>query len=394
MADQEPKFNYGGQAVIEGVMMRGSQIAAVAVRDPEHNIVIHEERLNSALYRGRIGKIPFVRGLVGLWDALVLGMRALIWSANIALIEEEDETTQDTAKKGGLFSSVPIVGRMLTILSMSQRMLMSNLSMAFDGDREPINASLPEEPLITTSETQKSRADHENAFSDVAVVGLVATSLTMSIGLFLVLPAALSDFAGTAIGTDSRLIKDVIEAVVKLALFIGYIAAIGFMEDVKRLFGYHGAEHKTINAYEADAELSPSEVQKHSIEHPRCGTAFLLMVIVFSVVAHAITGRPDNFFLLILSRIVATPLVAGMAYEFIRFTAKHNENPIIKAIIIPNLMLQHLTTRQPDDSMVEVAIHALQRVIAAEEAVQRGETISPQNEIIIPPPTPLASGAD
>jgi uncharacterized protein YqhQ len=392
MAEQEPKFNYGGQAVIEGVMMRGSQIAAVAVRDPEQNVVIHEERLNSALYRGRIGKIPFVRGLVGLWDALVLGMRALIWSANIALIEEEEPPKQDTGRKGGLFGGVPFIGKTLTVLSYSLRTLPSTLGMAFDGGNraDPIP---PTDPSPTEPEAPKSRADHENAFSDVAVVGLVATSLTMSVGLFLVLPAVLSDLAGTALGSDSRLLKDTIEAVVKLALFIGYIAAIGMMEDVKRLFGYHGAEHKTINAYEADAELIPGEVQKHSIEHPRCGTAFLLMVIVFSVVAHAITGRPDNFFLLILSRIVATPLVAGMAYEFIKFTAKHSENPIIQAIIIPNLMLQHLTTRQPDDSMVEVAIHALERVIEAEEAVQRGESIAPQNEIIIPA-TPAASGAD
>lgn len=365
----QPRFNYGGQAVIEGVMMRGSQIAAVAVRDPQGDIVIHEEPLNSTIYRGRIHKLPFVRGLIGLWDALVLGTRALIWSANIALIEEEtepiDPPAADEDKKGWL-SKLPFVSKLLHLASLSQRVLTMGTELVFSDGGAP-----------------KSRADHDNSFSDATVVGLVALSLSMGIGLFMVLPAAASDFAGTLIGTESRLIKDTIEALMKLGLFIGYIAAIGQMEDVKRLFGYHGAEHKTINAYEAGANLVPNEVQEHSIEHPRCGTAFLLTVVFVSILAHAITGRPDNFFLLLLSRVVAVPLVAGMAYEIIKFTAKNITNPLVQVIVVPNLMLQHLTTRQPDDTMVEVAIHALQRVIEAEETVARGETFIPQSEIII-----------
>ncbi|PJF39374.1 MAG: DUF1385 domain-containing protein [Phototrophicales bacterium] len=367
MTSSKPRFNYGGQAVIEGVMMRGAHLAAIAVRDPQGNIVIHEEPLNSTIYQGRISKIPFLRGLIGLWDALVLGTRALIWSANIALIEEEEEaTTESTEEKKSWFSRLPFVGKILHAFSISQRILTIGIELAF-----------------TENTTQKSRADHDNAFSDVTVVGLVIVSLSLGVGLFMVLPAAASDFAGTLLGTENRLIKDTIEALIKLGLFIGYIAAIGQMEDVKRLFGYHGAEHKTINAYEAGAPLVPEEVQKHSIEHPRCGTAFLLTVVFVSILAHAITGRPSNFFLLLLSRIAAVPIVAGLAYEIIKFTAKHIENPIIKLIIIPNLLLQRLTTRQPDNSMVEVAIHALQRVIHAEEVVARGEALLTQNELII-----------
>lgn len=387
MAKQEQKFNYGGQAVIEGVMMRGSQIAAIAVRDPFDNIVIHEERLNSALYRGRISKVPFVRGLVGLWDALVLGTRALIWSANIALLEEEEaEAAEVTAtnedENKGFFSRLPFVGKMLNTISMSQQALMGsfNLAMMDGGSGAPQSGS-----------EQKSHADHENAFSDVAVAGLVTLSLAMSIGLFFVLPAAASNVAGDLLGTDSRLIKDTIEAFIKLGLFIGYIVMIGQMEDVKRLFGYHGAEHKTINAYEAGADLVPPEVAKHSIEHPRCGTAFLLTVVFVSILAHAITGRPDNFFMLLGSRIVAIPLIAGLAYEIIRYTARNIQNPLVQVVVVPNLMMQRLTTRQPDHSMIEVAIHALERVILAEEAVARGESIETQNEIII---APASAGAD
>lgn len=336
MAIEKPKFNYGGQAVMEGVMMRGAHIAAVAVRDPKGNIIIHEEALNVTLYRGWVSKIPFLRGLVGLWDALVLGTRALMWSANIALSEEME---QSKAGENG----------------------------AESGERT-------------------------NAFSEGAVAGIVIISLTLGIGLFFALPAAISSGAQSALGIKSRLAVDTMEGVVKLAIFIGYIGLIGFMNDVKRLFGYHGAEHKTINAYEAGSPLTPEEVQQHSIEHPRCGTAFLLTVVLLSILVHAITGRPKNIFALIASRVLVIPIVAGLAYEIIRFTAKHENNPLIKVLIIPNLALQRLTTRQPKQEMVEVAIAALERVLAAEEAVARGETLRPQAEIVISPAP--AVGAD
>jgi uncharacterized protein YqhQ len=357
--DQPLNFSYGGQAVIEGVMMRGQYVAAVAVRRPKYELVaslaaeggayaatvpgrrkkgrsvvvdgvrildrfkpeldkaslmgdiaIKEVPLNKALYRGRIAKLPFVRGLVLLWDALGLGTQALMWSADVAL-EEEDE-------------------------------------------------------------------DFDFSFESAAGIGLVAFSLAMGIGLFFVLPAAASAFIRWVIGMDSKLIADIIEGVIKLALLIGYIWAIGFMEDVKRLFGYHGAEHKTINTYEAGAELTPDDVAQHSIQHPRCGTAFLLTLVVLSVLIHIITGRPDNVILLLLSRVGLIFPIAGIAYEIIRFTAKHEDNPIIRVMIKPNLALQNLTTRPPDRGMLEVGIAALERVLAAERAAQ------PVSEDVVP----------
>lgn len=365
---EKPKFNYGGQAVMEGVMMRGVHIAAIAVRDPEGNIVIHEEGLNATLYRGRVSRIPFLRGLIGLWDALVLGTRALIWSANVALREEEtaaQKSQPSSEEKAGFLSKIPLLRRFTNMLTLSVR----TLNMALGTGGAPQSGS-----------TQKS----DEAFSDIAVVGVVVLSLSLGIGLFFALPAAASTIIQDIFDIKSRLVVDTIEGVVKLGIFIGYIALIGLMEDVKRLFGYHGAEHKTINAYEAGSELVPDAVQQHSIEHPRCGTAFLLTVMLLSVLVHAITGRPKNIFLLISARVLVVPIIAGLAYEVIRFTARHSENPIVKLIIIPNLALQRLTTRQPDTSMVEVAIAALQRVISAEEAVARGETLYPQEEIIIP----------
>lgn len=306
-AENSPRpFSYGGQAVIEGVMMRGAHKAAIAVRDPKGQIVIHEQPLNAALYRGRVARTPFVRGLVGLWDALVLGTRALMWSANTALGEDEE-----------------------------------------------IN------------------------FNGPLGYGTIILSLALGIGLFMLLPAAASSLVEQAFGLEhSSVLVNIVEGVIRLAILVAYIWAIGQMKDVKRLFGYHGAEHKTINAYEAGADLTPEVVANYPIEHPRCGTAFLLTVGVVSVFVFSFLGRPD-FFWLLVSRVALVPVIAGISYEFIRFTAKHIENPIIRIIIIPNLALQHLTTRQPDLTMIEVAIAAFKRVLISEDIPVSGPVIEP-----------------
>jgi uncharacterized protein YqhQ len=297
---KSPAFAYGGQAVIEGVMMRGQYVAAVSVRYPSGTIVTKEIPLNAALYRGRMARLPFVRGLVMLWDALVLGTGALMWSADVALEEEEEEV--------------------------------------------------------------------EFSFEGAAGVGLVLVSLVLMIGLFVAIPAAVSAVIKDLTGLDSRLAADLFEGVVKLGMLVGYIWLISHMNDVKRLFGYHGAEHKTINAYEAGAELTPEVVATYPIQHPRCGTAFLLTVVFISVLIHILTGRPDGVILLVLARVGLIFPIAGIAYETIRFTAKHLDNPIIRLIIKPNLALQSLTTREPDHRMIEVGIWSLQRVLEAERA--------------------------
>jgi len=317
----EIKFSYGGQAVIEGVMMRGAHSAAIAVRDPKGQIVVHEQPLNATLYRGRIAKTPFVRGVIGLWDALGLGTRALMWSADVALGEEEE-------------------------------------SVNFNG---PIG-------WVT-----------------------VAFSLALGIGLFFLLPTAGASWIGglLALTSDSAAPSDLnaflvnlIEGVIRLGILIAYIWAIGRIPDVKRLFGYHGAEHKTINAYEAGAELIPEVVAQYPIEHPRCGTAFLLTVVFVSVLVFSLLGRPP-FLLLMLSRIILIPVIAGIAYELLRWTARNIHNPVVRFIVKPNLALQHLTTRQPDLHMIEVAIVAFNHVLASEGMLAR-------EQLIIPEPRPEA----
>ncbi|MBI3739935.1 MAG: DUF1385 domain-containing protein [Chloroflexi bacterium] len=284
-------ITYGGQAVIEGVMMRGRKAFAIAMRAPDGKIVVHQEKL-SGIYRSRIAKIPFLRGVILLWDALGIGMRALTVSAN----------TQ-------------------------------------------------------TGEDQKLEGP--------ALYLTLGVSLTIGIGLFFLLPAGIGGLAETYL-TWNAWWSNLLEGVLRLALLVGYIWAIGFMPDVKRLFAYHGAEHKTINAFEAGAELTPESVAKFSLEHPRCGTAFLLTLVVVSIFLFTLLG-PLPFAWRLVSRVLLLPVLAGIALEYIRWTANHLNNPIVRWMIKPNLALQHLTTREPDSSMLEVAITSFNSMREAEQ---------------------------
>lgn len=287
-------FNYGGQAVLEGVMMRGSRAMAVAVRNPEGKIVTHVEPVNQTLYNGPISRVPFVRGLTMLWDALGLGIRSLMFSADVAMGEDE-----------------------------------------------------------------------ETSFSGPVAWGTMVVSFAFGIGLFFVLPLLIVGFVDRYIA--SSLLSNLLEGLVRLLLFVGYVWLIGLMPDIKRVFAYHGAEHKTINAYEGGAELTPDAVQRFTTLHPRCGTAFLLSVVVISILLFSLLGRPV-LWLRILSRLVLIPVVAGVAYEYIRFSARHMDKTWMRAIAAPNLAMQRLTTRRPDRDMLEVAITAFNCMMAAEKA--------------------------
>jgi len=287
--DKAKEFDYGGQAVMEGVMMRGRESMAVAVRHPSGRIVIHNEPLESLLYTSRWWRLPFLRGLVVLWDTLALGMRSLIYSANVALEEEEVE------------------------------------------------------------------------FRGPAVWGLVLVSLAFAIAIFFLAPLFLVGLIDRFI--TSALVSNLLEGVLRLGLFLGYIGLIGLLPDIRRFFAYHGAEHKTINAYEAGAPLDPASVATYATVHTRCGTGFLLFVLVLSILLFALLGRPP-FAYRILSRLLLIPLIVSLVYEFIKFAARHRDNPLLRALVSPGLALQSLTTREPDEGMLEVAIAALDSVLA------------------------------
>ncbi|HMZ06406.1 MAG TPA: DUF1385 domain-containing protein [Anaerolineales bacterium] len=286
-------ISYGGQAVIEGVMMRGRKAFAVAMRAPDGKIVVHTEKLAS-VYQSAIAKIPFLRGVILLWDALGLGMRALTLSANT-------QTGEDEKLEG---------------------------------------------PALYLT------------------LGL---SLTFGIGLFFLLPAGIGGWVehGFAQTTSALWLGNLVEGLLRLLILIGYIWAIGFMPDIKRVFQYHGAEHKTINAYEAGAELTPEVVAGYPIEHPRCGTAFLLTLVLLSILVFTALG-PVPILWRLVTRILFIPILAGIAVEYIRWTANHLNNPIVQILIKPNLALQSLTTRPPDLTMLEVAIESFQAMRKAE----------------------------
>lgn len=291
MTEKSRMPSYGGQAVIEGVMMRGSKAVAIAMRAPNQEIIVHSKTLGT-IYQSRFAKIPFLRGLVMLWDALGLGLRALTLSANT-------QTGEDEKIEG------PVMALTLII------------------------------------------------------------SLGLGIGLFFLAPAAIGHLSESILRWQAWL-GNLVEGLVRLILLIGYIWLIGRWSEVSRVFAYHGAEHKTINAFEAGVDLTPENVSRYSIEHPRCGTAFLLTLIVLSVILFSLFG-PLSLFWRLASRILMLPLLAGLAYEFIRWTANHLDNPFVRLIVKPNLGLQHLTTREPTLEMLEVAIAAFTTMRREEE---------------------------
>jgi uncharacterized protein YqhQ len=286
---------YGGQAVIEGVMIRGPKTMAIACRDPEGAIVSRHQRLGN-IYTGLLRHIPFVRGAIILWETLALGMRSLMWSSHVAMGEEAEEDA------GG------------------------------------------------------------------AMWGMMIGSLIVVGGIFFAGPLLLADLLNDLLG--SHLLVIIVEGLIRLAVIVGYVGVIGLMPDVRRVYEYHGAEHMSIHAWEAGDPLEPEQVQKHPTAHVRCGTSFLLTVVVVSIFVFAAVGNPD-LWLRVVSRIVLIPLIASISYEFIRLGGAFESNPITKVLMWPNLALQAITTKPPDKEQIEVALKALTEVLAAEEEAER-----------------------
>jgi uncharacterized protein YqhQ len=283
----------GGQAVLEGVMMRGVSVWAVAVRNLQGQIELSSEALVPWARRHRLWRVPVIRGVVALGESLKIGFRALAISANAQM--EEDE----------------------------------------EGNREEIGGWM---------------------------WGLtIAFSLVLAIGLFFVVPVGLTSLIKDQLG--SAFLFWLIEGILRTAIFIGYIAAISRMPDLRRVFEYHGAEHKTISCYEAEDELVPARAKLYSRLHPRCGTSFLLIVMVLAIFVFAPIGLPAWYWLL-ASRILGIPLIAGLSYEVIKWAGRNRRKRWVRAVMWPGLMLQNLTTREPDEEQLAVAISALERVLA------------------------------
>jgi uncharacterized protein YqhQ len=293
------KFYYGGQAVMEGVMMRGQKTMVTAVRRPNGDVALDTQPL-TGLYSNRWRRIPLVRGVVVLIETLVLGIKSLLYSANVSLEEEKAEIS-------GWF-----------------------------------------------------------------VWLLLLVSLGVAVVLFFMAPLFLANLIKPHI--TSAVVFSLIEGLIRVAIFVIYLWLISLLPDIKRYFAYHGAEHKSINAYEAGVPLEVEAVRRYTTAHRRCGTSFLFVVLVIAIIIFALVGLP-SLGLLVLSRILLVPVIAALGYEVIYFTANHADNPVVRALAAPGLWLQSMTTREPTDDQLEIALAALGRAIELDQA---GEIAQPQ----------------
>src|SRR3954452_9575776 len=305
-----PRYSYGGQALIEGVLMRGRDAIAVALRHPDGRIVYATERLDSGFHGSTWAKLPFLRGLIVLYETLFVGNRWLVRSASLQAAgtgEDGDEGVE--LGKGSI----------------------------------------------------------------ALMLGL---TLLAGVGIFFLLPLFIASV--TTQNIDNGIVQHLVEGLVRVAIFLGYLVLIGRSPDVSRVFQYHGAEHMTIHALEAGDPLTVTEVRKYPTAHQRCGTEFLVIVILLSILAFSLVGRQTPL-IMILSRILLIPVIAAVGYELLRFGARHRGNPLVKGLLYPGLLVQKITTKQPTDDMIEVAIVSMEQALVADgESVPDGSGVVEQ----------------
>src|SRR5438876_1895093 len=292
-----PRYSYGGQALIEGVLMRGRDAIAIAVRHPDGRIVWATERLDSGVHGTRWSRLPLIRGLVVLYETLFVGTRWLVRSASIQAAgtgEEGDEGVE---------------------------------------------------------------------LGKTSIALMLGLTLLFGVGIFFLLPLLIA--SATTANIQNGLVQHLVEGLIRVAIFLGYLLLIARAEDVRRVFQYHGAEHMTIHALEAGDPLVVNEVRKYPTAHPRCGTEFLVVVIALSIIAFSLVGRQDPA-VMIGSRIALIPVIAAVGYELLKWGAKHRGNPIVKAIMYPGILVQMITTRQPSIDMIEVAIVSMEQALKAD----------------------------
>ena len=287
-------FHYGGQAVIDGVMIRGKEGVAISVRQPDGQLNVVRQPLAS-IYKGRLRETPLIRGIIALIETLVLGTQSLLHSAQVAATEEVGEK-------------------------------------------------------IPTA----------------VLWGTVAASLALGVALFFMVPLFATRYLIDPY-VESAVLSSIFEGLIRIGIFIAYLKLMSLIPDIRKVFAYHGAEHKTVNAYEAGVPLDVESVKMYSTAHARCGTAFLFIVLVVAIFVFALVGQP-SLWIRILSRIALIPVIAVISYEIMKFGASHSGNPVIRVLLAPGLLLQTMTTREPDDSQIEAAISALNEVIEIDKA--------------------------
>jgi len=311
-----PRYSYGGQALIEGVLMRGRDAIAVALRHPDGRIVYATERLDSGVHGVRAGKLPFIRGLVVLYETLFVGMRWLVRSASVQAAGTGEEGDEGVELGKG------------------------------------------------------------------SIALMIVLTLVFGIGIFFLLPLFIA--SATTSNIQNGIVQHLVEGVIRVAIFLGYLLVIARAEDVRRVFQYHGAEHMTIHALEAGDPLVVDAVRKYPTAHPRCGTEFLVVVIALSIIAFSLVGRQEAA-VMIGSRILLIPVIAAIGYEILKWGAKHRSNRIVRAIMYPGILVQMITTRQPTADMIEVAIVSMEQALEADgESLPAGSATLARDILILP----------
>src|SRR6185295_13524743 len=305
-----PRYTYGGQALIEGVLMRGRDAIAVAFRHPDGRIVYATERLDSGVHGTRWSKLPLVRGLVVLYETLIMGTRWLVRSASLQAADDGVELVKGS------------IALMLTL------------------------------------------------------------TLVAGIGVFFLLPLFIASV--TTQNVQNGIVQHLVEGLIRVGIFLGYLVLIAQAPDSRRVFQYHGAEHMTIHALEHDDPLVVDRIRKYPTAHPRCGTEFLVVVIILSIVAFSLVGRQEPL-VMIASRILLIPVIAAVGYEILKWGARHRGNRIVRAIMYPGILVQKITTRQPTDDMIEVAIVSMEQALVADgEALPTGSGTLPRDTLVMP----------
>lgn len=330
----------GGQAVMEGVMMKNQEKYAVAVRKPDNEIVVEVSEYQGLIQNQKIRNMPILRGVFSFIESLTLGMKSLTFSASFFEEEEEEKKKEPGGTRWAKQEKASGGAG-----QMSQGKMPSDVERA------------KQENVLSDAERAKMEKK-EKRREDAMMGGTVALSVVLAVGIFMILPYYISLFFQRFI--DSQMLIALLEGIIRLAIFIGYVAGISLMPDIRRVYMYHGAEHKCINCIEHGMELTVENVRKSSKQHKRCGTSFLLIVMLISIVFFMFI-RVDNGLLKLLLRILLIPVIAGVSYEFIRIAGR-SENALVNILSKPGMWLQNLTTREPDDAMIEVGIASVEAV--------------------------------
>ncbi|MBD3348615.1 MAG: DUF1385 domain-containing protein [Candidatus Eisenbacteria bacterium] len=353
------KIHYGGQAVIEGVMMRGPTAVATAVRLPDGRVSVRREDFTSVSRKNRLLRLPVIRGGLTLIESLALGIKALNYSASVAIESADEDGGEEEDADGGVGEGAAGAAPEGVVGSVDRE--------ASETGKGAADSAPEEESGEGDRQAAGDGTERPDWKTNVALTGTMVFALALGIVIFFWIPMVLSDFLTDAMGTQSGVLFNLIDGVIRVVFFLAYLWGISRWKEMRRVFEYHGAEHQVIFAQEEGEELTPENASKFTTRHPRCGTSFLLIVMVVSILVFMIFGKPPTIGLR-LARLLMIPVIAGVSYEVMKLSARHADQMWARFLAAPGVWLQRITTKVPSEDQIEVAIAALEAVRVDQEA--------------------------